>query len=434
MAQQIRWVVGLCLILPGILLSSACSREQGTPVNSPRPEQTSPPPLVDIAIAQGATTAAALTYSGTTAPVQTVAVRARTEGQLLDIAVDVGDRVRQGDFLAQLDTDFIDIEINETQAELAARQFEVEQAKAELAEAQTEVERAKAEWQQAQVDAERFQSLAADQVIPLQTAELAQTSLQTAAQILRAAEQQVTNRERAIDSVEYRVAVQQAIVEQAKERSGYARLESPLTGTVLTRLVDLGDLIQPGQILLEMGDLSAVHINIQVSDRAFNQFAVGQAVDVQLDAFPGQSFSGRVTQISPVADAAARLIPVEVTMPNPGRQISSGLMARVTVATPDPETVFIPAGAIALSNPATDPATDLDSDFRVDSPVVFVPTQSGEDGEDITVTARPVEIGQQDNGQIEILSGLQPGETFVVNSNAALTDGQTVRRSVLSEE
>ncbi|MEB3233253.1 MAG: efflux RND transporter periplasmic adaptor subunit, partial [Leptolyngbyaceae bacterium] len=66
-----------------------------------------------------------------------------------------------------------------------------------------------------------------------------------------------------------------------------------------------------------------------------------------------------------------------------------------------------------------------------ETPTVFVPTQAGEE---IVVAARPVEVGQQDNGQVEILAGLQPGEEFVVNSDNTLTDGQAVRRSFLSEE
>ncbi|MGK7891795.1 MAG: efflux RND transporter periplasmic adaptor subunit [Leptolyngbyaceae cyanobacterium] len=417
MALPIRWVASVSLLFSGLLLSTGCSLEPATQSNLPVVERVPQLPLVDIAVAQGSATAATSSYAGTTAPAQTVAVRSRTEGQLLDIAVDVGDRVRRGEFLAQLDTDLIQIEINEAQAELAARQFEIDQAKAELAEAQINVERAQAELQQAQADADRFQSLADDRVIPLQEAELAQTQRQTAAQILRAAEEQVNNRERVIDSVQSRMDAQQAIVDQVKERSGYARLEAPLTGTVLTRLVDLGDLVQPGQELLEIGDLRTVHIQIQVSDRELNQFVLGQGVEVQLDAFPGESFPGRVSQISPVADVAARLIPVEVTVTNANNRISSGLMARVAVAPPVQDTVMIPAGAIALAD--------------TDTPMVFVPTQSGEE---ITILARPVEVGQRDNDQVEILTGLQPGEEFVVNSSKPLSDGQKVRRSFLSED
>ncbi|MEM1427674.1 MAG: efflux transporter periplasmic adaptor subunit, partial [Cyanobacteria bacterium P01_H01_bin.130] len=136
---------------------------------------------------------------------------------------------------------------------------------------------------------------------------------------------------------------------------------------------------------------------------------------------------------APVADAAARLIPMEVTVPNPGGNIRSGLMARVFVDANGQDTVMIPEGAIALADntSAVDAATDTTTDTATNAAVVFVPTQAG-DG--LSVTARPVSLGQRDNGRVEIVSGLALGERYVINSDGALTDGQSVRRSFLSEE
>jgi len=354
---------------------------------------------------------------------------------VLRMNAEVGARVQQGDRLAQLDTDVIQSDVNEAQAEWTARQFEVEQARAELAEAETAVERARAEWQQAQADAERFVALAAESAVPQQDAEVAQTAAQTTHQILKAAEQQVRNRKRAIDSAINRVEAQRAILDQALSRLSHAQIDAPLTGTVLARLVDAGTVMQPGQVLLDIGDLSAIHVEIQVSDRDLTQFSLGQSVTVRLDAFPDQTWRGTVSQISPIADAAARLIPIEITLPNPERQIVSGLMARVELPTQQTSAVLIPASAIAIATAPEQNGTDsIRQGPRPQPPndraVIFVPVQTDSA---TVVERRTVQLGQQQNDHVEILDGLAVDEAIVVGSTESLQDGQEVRPSVLSE-
>lgn len=429
MVQFVKSSLGIGLVLPGLLLSTGCAPKQqnnaqAQPVEV-QPEQVNLP-LVDVAIAQLAQAPNDLSYTGATVPIQTIALRSRVEGELLQLTVDVGDSVNRGQVLAQLDNDLLLTEVGETKAELAAREFEVEQAKSQLAETHTQVEQAKAQLQQAKADADRLQTLAEDGAISLQDAEVAQTHLRTAEQILKSAQEHVKTRERAVLSVERRVAVQTAIVKQAKEQLTYATLESPLTGMVLNRMMEPGDLVQPGEALVEIGDLSAIDVNIQISDRDLSQFALGQVVQVSLDAFPNQTFTGEVTQISPVADPSARLIPIEVTIANPDRQIGSGLMARVSVATTSQQAMMIPESALNLTE---DNGADGNR-ANGDEGILFVSTH---DDVETAIEARTVQLGKRDNGQVEILSGLQVGEIVVVNSDRRLTTGQTVRLSFLSE-
>ncbi|MEM8604692.1 MAG: efflux RND transporter periplasmic adaptor subunit [Cyanobacteria bacterium P01_H01_bin.121] len=433
----------LGVFLPFALLATGCGLQpQGNAQSPPargadQQQREEKPPLVDIAIAETQASQLGASYNGTTQPLRTVSLRSRAEGQLLSLVADVGDSVRQGEPLAQLDNDLLLTASGQQRAELAARQSEVDQARSQLAEANAQVGRAQAELAQARADAERLTQLAQEGAVSEQAAELAQTNARTAEQVLRSLEEQVSTRERAIASAERRVAAQSAIVDQAAERLTHAELEAPLTGVVLMRLAEPGDLIQAGQQLLEIGDLSQINIVIQVSDRDLSQFRTGQAVEVRLDAFPTETFRGSVTQISPVADAAARLIPVEITIPNPGNQISSGLLARVNVATASNSVLSIPESALDL---AAEPEADADIEATADpadgsttnsaDPVVFVTVG---DADATRVEARSVQVGQRDNGQVEILAGLNPGEAFVVKSDRPLTAGQTVQRSFLSD-
>lgn len=373
---------------------------------------------VDAAIARIGNPANGLTYTGTTQPQQQVSLRSRVEGQVTLLTVDIGDRVANGDAVARLDTDLLTVNVNQAEAELRARQSEVAQAEAAVSDARTALELARVQLQQAQLDANRLARLASEGAVSAQDAELAQVAADTAQQVLRSAEEQIRTRQEAVNAAAGRVSAQQAAVAEARERLSFAIVQSPLTGVVLTRFVDEGDYVETGDELLQIGDLSQLKVMIEVADRDLAQISQGQPVMVTLDAFPDAALAGKVTRIAPAADITSRLIPVEILINNTTRQMGSGLLARVAMQSFDGDRLFIPANALTIAAEA-----EVSTVFVVQSPT----------GENPTVQARRVTIGPQIDTQVEVLSGLQPGETFVVNSNAPLSDGQAVRLSILSE-
>jgi HlyD family secretion protein len=372
------------------------------------------PVVVDVAVAQP-TDGLGRTYAGTTQPVQQVSLRSQAEGQLLNLVVDVGDAVQQGQTLGTLDSSLLQTDLGEAQAELAARQFEVAQAEAEFADIRTLIEQARVRLQQADNDAQRLQSLASKGAISTQAAEQAQTTLRTAQQALQSAQEQLRTRQQAVSAAQQRVAAQAAMVQQAQKRLSYATLTAPLTATVLERLAEPGDLVQPGQAVLTLGDMGAIHVVVNVADSNRQDFLLGQTVNIQLDALPGERFTGQVTRISPVADSASRLIPVEITLANTNNRIGSGMLARVNQPSPDSGTVVVPQSALNGANG--------------DNQQVFVLTGPGDQ---TVVETRIVELGPQTDGQVIILAGLEPGERYVVRSGEPLVPGQPVKPSLIS--
>ncbi|MEB3210956.1 MAG: efflux RND transporter periplasmic adaptor subunit, partial [Leptolyngbyaceae bacterium] len=128
-----------------------------------------------------------------------------------------------------------------------------------------------------------------------------------------------------------------------------------------------------------------------------------------------------VTRISPVADAAARLIPVEITLSNPQQQISSGLIARVDFVSPVSQQILtIPESALALGD-AENPSGET---------TVFVLADAGEQA---TAEPRTVTVGDRRDGNVEILSGLESGESYILRANQPLNPGQTIQPSLLSD-
>ena len=405
MLLGVLWLPTGCTIFP-----------EGQAQPTGQPEADADSPSVETILAETGSVAADLTYTGTTTPVQQVSLRAQAAGQVRQLTVDVGDRVARGQLLAQIDDSLLTIDVQEAQSELASRQSEVAQAEAEVSDAQTEVARARVELQQAQSDADRLRRLANAGAISEQEAEQAESTLAIAQQALNSAQQQVATQRAAVQAAQGQVSSQQAVLGRSQEQFSFTQVLAPLNGVVLSRQVDAGDVLQVGDEIAQVGDFSATRVDIQVSELDLAQIQLGQAVQVRLDAFPQQPFTGSITRISPAADPTARLVPVEVTLANPNGQIGSGLLARVTL-TPTDTTLVVPTAALDI--------------HEGDTPLVYVVTQQGKQA---TVEARPVELGDQQNGQVEIRSGIEAGESIVVRSSSPLSDAQSVKLSILSAE
>ncbi|RUR88029.1 RND transporter [Nostoc sp. PCC 7120 = FACHB-418] len=385
---------------------------------------------VDVAIARRERIETQPEYTGTTTPFRTISLRSQVEGRLLALNLDVGDTVKRGQNVGQLDDIILSTNLKQAEAELAALQSEVARATTQVSNARAQVERARLEVVQAEADAQRQERLFKEGAISEQAAEQARTEAKTATQALRAATEQVRTEEQAVAAAKGRVFAQQAVVAQTKERRSYTRLTSPLNGVITERVTEPGNLLQAGGEILKIADLSRIKVVVQVSELELGEIQVGQSVQVRLDAFPDQTIIGRVTRISPTADATARLIPVEVVTPNSQGNIGSGLLARVNFASQTPERVVVSQTAIQREgkNQQSSPTTPRQSQNQ--NGTVYVVTDS--QGKP-TVTARTVTLGKSADGKVEILSGLQPGEQYVARSGRPLKDGENVRLSILSE-
>lgn len=424
------------LILATCLLGLVgCNRSSQAEAES-RPQtgqSDAQPAAVNVAIARTGTVSQAREYTGTTQPIRLVSLRSQIDGQLLNLNVDIGDQVRQGQVLAQVDGSVLTTNVAEAEAELAALNSEVAQARSAVSDAQTQVNRTGAELRQAQSDLQRLQYLFREGVIPAQQVEQARTLVSTSQSTLRSAQEQVRTRQQEVAAAQKRVFAQQAVVAREQQLQSYTELTSPVTGAVVARSTEPGNLLQSGTEVLQLGDFSRVKVVVQISELELANIRVGQALPMRLDAFPNETWSGRVLRISPAADPVARLVPIEVAIANPKGQIGSGLLARVSlVQKSNLPRVLIPETALEINanrNRQQQNQPQASAGPR-DVGTIFVLT--GVDSA-AKVAARAVTLGKRADGQVEVIAGLEAGDRFVTRSSRALKTGEPVRLSILSD-
>ncbi len=444
-------LIFLLMPLPFLTGCSGLSKtEAEAQSNSSRNKAGKGGTAVDVEIAKTQVLQEPLEYTGTTQPARQVSLRAQVEGRLLSLQVDVGDPVKKGQILARLDDSLLVTSVTQGKAELAALQSEVSRAQTQVKSAQAEAEQARAELQQAQVDAKRLLSLSSAGAIAKQQAELAQTAAATAQQRLNSAIAQIATEQQAAAAAQGRVEAQRATIARAQERQSYALLASPITGVVVGKFSEPGNLVQPGPEgeILRLGDFSSVKVEVDVSDKKLSNIRVGQSVQVSLDAFADEKLTGIVTRIFPAANRDELKVRVEITIPNSNGKIGSGLFARINFEPNTAPRIVVPQSALfgagerarrggssvptleQASNAKTNATLSKGENPQFTGPTVFVVIGEGDQAK---VQARPVQVGTRANNKVEILSGLKPGERYVTGSGGKpLKDGERVLISKIS--
>lgn len=389
-------------------LSAGCSPQTETQP----PQQTARTTTVNVTTAKRATIGRNLDYTGTTRPLKIVSLRSQATGQLLNLLVDVGDEVQLGQILARLDDRLLATVVRQEKAALSSLEAELALARIEVSNAQIEVERLQLQYQQAKNDADRLQKLALEGAIPLQQAETAQTTAAVALKAVNSARSKIKVEEQVVAGIIGRIAAQKSVIAQEQQRQAYTILKAPLTGIVIEKVKEPGDLVSISDEILKIGDFQQVKVVVLLSELDLKTINLGQTVNVSLDAFGDRNFAGRITRIFPLTQGTTRRIPVEIAVPNRDGLIKGGLLARVRFNNDSSPQVIVPERAIVSQG---------------ESPAIFVLSESNSE-----VEKRPVRLGQALDGQVEIIAGLEPGERFVVNSSKPLQNGEKVRISILS--
>lgn len=175
----------------------------------------------------------------------------------------------------------------------------------------------------------------------------------------------------------------------------YAVIRSPIDGVVIDRFVNEGDLVRPGQVLVSLYDPTRMQLVASVREGTAANLSIGDDVDVRLDALD-KTCTGTISEIVPQAEATTRAFEVKVTGPCPPGVVS-GMFGRIFIPIGVREEIRIPLSAVR-------------SVGQIDMVHVVL--------EDGRVLRRFVHLGRRTGDEIEVISGISPGETILADSRA----------------
>lgn len=204
------------------------------------------------------------------------------------------------------------------------------------------------------------------------------------------------------DNVNLQLEVARKSFQTLKENT---RLESPIDGIVTARNYDNGDLYS-GQPILVVQKITPVKLTVNVSEQYYSKISKGDEVTIELDAYPGEVFKGKVSLIYPTVDAMTHTFPVEVIVANSDRKIRPGMFARAILNLGTLNHVVVP---------------DLAIEKRAGSGDRFVYVYNNG-----KVSYNKVELGQRLGDRYELISGVPNGAQIVIAGQSKLSDGKEV--------
>lgn len=271
------------------------------------------------------------TFSGALEAGEKFVAAPKVSGRVEFLAVDIGDRVRQGQRVARLDHDEF----------LQA----VTQAEADLAVALAN-----------QTQAQSARSIAGRELLRIET--LRKRGVSSESQLDAAQSRQMSARA-GMEIARAQVSRAKAALETARIRLGYTDVTADWSGTDLERVVaesfvGEGDTVSAGSPLVSIVDLDPVTGVIFVTESDYGRLETGQHADLTTDAFPGRVFSGKISRIAPVFREATRQARVELTVDNPDNTLKPGMFIRVSLVLASvPDAVIVPESALSTRNGKT---------------------------------------------------------------------------------
>src|SRR6266850_1855592 len=250
---------------------------------------------------------------------QTVSVVPKTAGRLEQISVKLGDRVNRGQRIAKIEDEEILEQVKQAQAAFEVAKATIRQREADLELARTNVERSRNLFQR--------------QLLPQQTLDDAEAKYQSAQAALDLARAQNNQSQARLD--ELRITLENTLI------------TSPVNGFVARRAADAGAFVSANAPIVEVVDIQRVRLVANIIEKDLKQIGVGDMARVEVDAFPGESFMGRIARLSPVLDPSTRTAPIEVEIANDQYRLKPGMYARVGIVTDShPNALVVPTKAV----------------------------------------------------------------------------------------
>ena len=338
---------------------------------------------------------------GTLTAVDQVTISSEADGTVRQILADLGDRVRAGQVLIELDREKQQYTYEQQQAALARALAQYGAPDADHLppiEQTPDVQKAKADLVQAQQSMTRANELFAHTLISQQQYDDANTAVQSKQASYDASLQNARNLGASIQA-------SQATAKLAERQVRDTSIRAPFDGFVEKRLVNLGELVKTQMPVMAVVRLDPLKVTAELPERMAPWITSGRPVVLHVDAYRDRTFTGSVTRISPVVNTATRAFPFEAVVPNADAALKPGTFARVHVESGKVDDILtLPYAALQ---------------YRYGVNRVFV--VHGD-----RLAARELQVGERLGDRIEIASGVKEGEPVAITDVDTLSDGTLV--------
>lgn len=350
-----------------------------------------PPMPVEFAEARRGPVAEQIVVVGNLIGEATVEVVPRVNGRLQAVLVKLGDPVRRGQVIARVE----DREIQE----------QVRQAEASHQVAQASIRQRDADLKLAKTNLDRSRSLYERQLLPQQTYDDTEARYQAALAQVDLARAQFEQTRARLD--ELKITLSNTVI------------LSPVDGFVGKRFLDPGAFASTNAPVASVVDISRVRMVANLVERDVRRVPAGTPAQVEVDAYPGELFNGRVSRVAPVFDPATRTAEMEIEVPNPGFRLKPGMYARVQLTVDTrPNALTVPRSALVTLD-------GKNGVFVAVKPEGPQPAGRGQ-GAELMAKFLPVETGIRDGEHVEIAAGLEEGARVITTGAGALKDGDRI--------
>ena len=390
-----------------------------------------------------------VTASGQIKPKTLVNVGANAMGRIVHLYVKEGDKVKKGQVLAQLESVQSAADVAMTRATLESSQTDAVAAEAALNTAKAQFKSSAADLARAKLDYERYQGLFKDQLVSKADFDTKKAAYEMADAVHAQDAARIAQNKAQVDSAEGRVGQSKAQLTRVNDVLSKTTYTAPFTGTVTNLPVHEGETVvmgiqnSPGSTLMTVADMGVITAEVQVDETDIVNVTIGQPAEVTIDAMPNQTFKGTVTEIgdnaiirstgvstsqSVAGSQEAKDFKVVITLTDPPPNLRPGLSATAKITTGVAhDAIAIPIQALTMRD-----KNDLEAQKNPGKPAdktAPVATTAKKENTDIqgvfVIKAkkaewRPVVTGLTGTTDIQVKSGLEPGDEIITGSYKVL--------------
>ena len=344
--------------------------------------------------------------TGKVEPISKVEIKSKANGIIERLRVDVGDVVKAGDVLAELDKENLQARVREASANVQAAEAALLAARAQLEKNKVEAEGPDVEF--ARRAAKRAEDLSAQKLVPASELDTAQSAYEQAMNRQKIAKGQLVVSTAKVSEAAAQVAQARANLERAEEELRNATIRAPIDGMVLTRDIEVGSPVSSilnmgaaATLVMTLGDITEVFVRGKVDEADIGHVRYEQAARISVETFKDKKFDGKVTLISPMGAEKDNVttFEVKVSIDNPGNELKANMTANAEIILEErPNALIVPEAAIAY---------DAERKASVD---LFDPNQP---------TGRrsvPVKVGISNGTRAQLLDGVKKGDKVILPS------------------